>query len=91
MSLRAGRISGLTPFTLVLKSSLRINLLPWPRTRDSWHFYRHGFAAWNLTGWVALQVTALAEETSVTVRRKQVVFESDARPRVAPKVGAFPR
>jgi hypothetical protein len=74
-----------------LKSSLHIDLLPWPRRHDSWHFYRHSFAEWNLTGWEALQATALAGETAVTIRRKQVVFEFDARPHVAPKLEAFPR
>jgi hypothetical protein len=75
----------------ILKSSLRTDLLPWPHTRDSWHFYRHSFAAWNLSGWEALQATALAGQTAVTVRRKQVVFEFDARPRSAAKVAASPR
>jgi hypothetical protein len=74
-----------------LKSSLRVGLLPWPRTHASWHFYRHSFAAWNLTGWEALQATALAGQTGFTVRRREVVFELDTRPRTAPKVDAFPR
>ena len=76
---------------LPLTSSLRIDMLPQSYSHDSWHFYRHSFAAWNLTGWEALQATALAGQTSFTVRRKQVVFELDARPRIAPKVNAFPR
>jgi hypothetical protein len=76
---------------LVLKSSLGTDMLPQSYSHDSWHFYRHSFAAWNLTGWEALQATALAGETAVTVRRKQVVFEFDARPRATPKVDAFPR
>jgi len=75
----------------VLKSSLRTDLLPWPRTQASWHFYRHSFAAWDLTGWEALQATALAGETAVAVRRKQVLFEFDRRVRATPKVDAFPR
>ena len=75
----------------VLKRSLRVDLLPWPRSHDSWHFYRHSFAAWNLNGWEALEATALAGQTSITVRRKQLVFELDTRPRTAPKVDAFPR
>ena len=74
-----------------LGSSLRIGLRPWPRSQDSWHFYRHSFAAWNLTGWEALESTALAGETAITVRRKQVVFTLDTRPRAAPKVDDFPR
>ena len=74
-----------------LKSSLRTDLLPWPRRPDSWHFYRHSFAAWNLNGWEALQATALAGETAVTVRRKQLVFEYDARPRTTPMGTPTPR
>jgi hypothetical protein len=75
----------------VLKSSLRIDLLPWPNRQDSWHFYRHSFAEWGLSGWEVLQATTLAGQTAVTVRRKQLVFEFDARPRSAPKLQAFPR
>ena len=75
----------------VLKSSLHTDLLPWPHSTDSWHFYRHSFAAWHLTGWEAVEATALAGQEAVTVRRKQLVFGLDARPRVAPKLEAFPR
>jgi hypothetical protein len=75
----------------VLKKSFRTGLNPWPRLTDSWHFYRHSFAAWNLTAWEALEATALAGQTSVTVRRSQVVFEQDMRPRTAPKVESVPR
>jgi hypothetical protein len=74
-----------------LRKALRTDLLPWPRSYDSWHFYRHSFAAWNLTGWEALECTVLAGETAITVRRKQAVFVPDTRPRAAPKVDAFPR
>ena len=74
-----------------LKKALRTDLAPWPRRMDSWHFYRHSFAAWNLTAWEAMEATALAGQEAVTVRRKQVVFETDTRPRMAPKVQAFPR
>ena len=75
----------------VLKKSFRTGLNPWPRLTDSWHFYRHSFAAWNLTAWEAIEATALAGQTAVTVRRKQVLFELDTRPRVASKVDAFSR
>jgi hypothetical protein len=74
-----------------LKRSFGTGLHPWPRRTDSWHFYRHSFAAWNLTAWEALQATALAGQTSVTVCRKQVRFEEDRRPRLAPKLDSFPR
>lgn len=75
----------------ILKSSLRTDMRPVRYSRDSWHFYRHSFAAWNLTGWEALEATALAGQTCFTVGRRRVVFELDLRPRVAPKVDCFPR
>jgi len=75
----------------VLKKSFRTGLHPWPHLTDSWHFYRHSFAAWNLTAWEALEATALAGQTFVTVRQRQVVFELDMRPRVASRVESFPR
>jgi len=74
-----------------LSSSLRIGLRPWSRSPDSWHFYRHSFAAWHLTGWEALESMALAGETAVTVRRNQAVFVPDVRPRTSPKLQEFPR
>jgi hypothetical protein len=38
-----------------------------------------------------LEATALAGQEGVTVRRKQLVFGLDPRPRVAPKFDEFPR
>ena len=78
------------PLRKALKSSLPADFRPLWRSRDSWHFYRNSFAAWNLTGWEALETAALAGETTFTVRSKQVVFVPDTRPRVAPKLAAFP-
>jgi hypothetical protein len=75
----------------VLKKSFRTGLDPWPRLMETRHFYRHTFAAWNLTAWEGLEAVALAGQTSVKVRRGQLVFELDMRPRVAPKVDVFPR
>jgi len=75
----------------VLKSSLRVKILPWNRSYDSLDFYRHSFAAWNLNGWEALQATAFAGQTRFTARRKAVMFELDMRPRNAPRLDAFPR
>jgi hypothetical protein len=75
----------------ILKISLRTDMRPAQHSYDSWHFYRHSFAAWDLSGWEALEATAMAGQTRFTVRRKQVVFELDTRPRVAPKVDSFPR
>jgi len=75
----------------VLRWSLRTDMRPLAHSHDSWHFYRHSFAAWNLTGWEAVEATALAGQEAVTVRRKQLVFGTDPRPRIAPKFDEFPR
>ena len=75
----------------VLRWSLRTEMRPLSHSTDSWHFYRHSFAAWNLTGWEAIEATALAGQEGVTVRRKQLLFGTDPRPRVAPKFDVFPR
>lgn len=74
----------------ILSSSLQTDIRPARYSRDSWHFYRHSFAAWNLTGWEALEAAALAGQTRFTVRRRQVIFELDMRPRVAPRVDSYP-
>jgi hypothetical protein len=63
----------------ILTKSLKVAMRPWRYTQDSWHFYRHSFAAYGLTGWEALEVTALAGKTTCTVKRKKVVFEVDLR------------
>ena len=69
----------------VLEKQLKMDFRPWPHRRDSWHFYRHSFAAWNLTGWEALQAVSLAGKETFTVEKKRVVFAGDVRVRAAPK------
>jgi hypothetical protein len=64
---------------------------PKRHNRDSWHFYRHSLAAWNLTGWEALQALSFAGKTRFTVNPKQVVFEGDERVLAEPKLDRFPR
>jgi hypothetical protein len=58
---------------------------------SSWHFYRHSFAAWRLTGWEGLQAVSLAGKTRFTVERGKVVFEGDQRVLAEPKLDSFPR
>jgi hypothetical protein len=70
----------------ILKWTLKLDVRPWHDSRDSWHFYRHTLAAWNLTGWETLQAVALAGKTRFTVRSKQVIFELDTRFRDVPKL-----
>lgn len=78
-------------FQPILKKTLRVDVHPWHYSSDSWHFYRHSLAAWNLTGWEALEASAYAGKTGFTVRRKEVDFTCDPRYRTAPKLEGFPR
>ena len=83
----------------ILNKTLRTDIRPWPYSYDSWHFYRHSFAEWGLTGWEALESVALAGKTRVsvrgntgfTLRRPQVIFQCDTRVRSTPKLDSFPR
>jgi hypothetical protein len=62
-----------------LRRALHVGIRPWKGSIDSWHFYRHSFAAWGLNGWEALECAALAGKSRFTVLRHQVVFEPDMR------------
>ncbi len=68
----------------VLKDHLRVDLRPWHGSRDSWHFYRHSLAAWNLNGYEMLEATALAGKSKFLVRKNRVSLEPDARTRATP-------
>ena len=50
----------------MLRWALKVDVRPWKRSTDSWHFYRHSFAAWSLTGWEALETAALAGRSQFT-------------------------
>ena len=63
----------------ILKKSLSLSFSPRLYSMDSWHFYRHSFAGWNLNGWETLQAVALAGKTKFTINRKSVAFEGDER------------
>src|SRR5204863_9582993 len=83
----------------ILARKLKGDIRPGRYMYDTWHFYRHSFAGWNLNGWEALQAVALAGKTRFTVSRKSgfalrrtlVVFEGDERVRATPKLDRFPK
>jgi hypothetical protein len=83
----------------ILRKALKASVLPWVQSFDSWHFYRHSFAGWNLTGREAVQAIALAGKTKVTVSRSsklswhkfELRFEPDGRVRATPHLDEFPR
>lgn len=72
----------------VLKRSLKIALRPWRYSPDSWHFYRHSFAAWNVNGLQALELAALAGKSKFVLRRREARFQLDTRVRAAPRFDA---
>jgi hypothetical protein len=57
-------------------------------SHESWHFYRHSFAGWNLTAWEALEAASLAGKTIFTIEKRKIVFEGDKRFRARPAVPA---
>jgi len=75
----------------ILKKTFRVDVQPWRRSYDSWHFYRHSFAGWGLSGIEGLEAVALAGKTCFTVERGRLVFEGDERVRATPKLDGFPR
>lgn len=54
-------------------------VLPPARSPDTWHFFRHCVAGWNLSGWEAIEAVSLANKTIVTVTKRRLVFEGDTR------------
>ena len=68
----------------LLRHWLKIALRPWRYSTDSWHFYRHSFAAWDLTGFEALEMAALAGKSKFIIRHNEVVFQVDPRVRTSP-------
>ena len=62
-----------------LRKTCRVEFSPGMYSRYSFHFYRHSFAAWNLTSWEALEALSLAEKTTFTVEEDQVNFQEDHR------------
>ncbi len=69
----------------ILKKQLKSDIRPWRYSMDSWHFYRHSFAAWGVTDWEALEAITLAGKTKCRIERNRLVFEGDPRVRARPK------
>src|SRR5581483_2230094 len=74
----------------ILKKSLRVKFSPSLHSTQSWHFYRHSFAGWNLNGWEALEVIAMAGKTKFTVEKKHITFAGDDRVLAVPKIDHYP-
>jgi hypothetical protein len=63
----------------ILAFDVDTHITPRAGSHDSWHFFRHSFAAFDLNGWDALRAVALADKTRFTVKKKLIVFAGDTR------------
>lgn len=70
----------------VLGKKLSVGLRPFSNTPDSWHFYRHNFAACGVTEWEMLEAIALTDKTSITVHWRTVDFQIDRRSGAVPGI-----
>jgi hypothetical protein len=68
----------------ILRGTFHLRFSPRLHSASSWHFYRHSFAGWNLSGWEALEAISLAGKSRFTVARRQVLFVGDERTRSLP-------
>ncbi len=74
----------------ILAFEVDTHITPRVGSHDSWHFFRHSFAAFDLDGWDALRAVALAGKTKFTVKKRLIVFEGDTRTLGKPAaVGGF--
>ena len=73
-----------------LKGRLGVGLRPFSNAPDSWHFYRHNFAACGVTEWQLLETVALANKTSFTIHWLTADFCVDTRNGITPKLEKFP-
>ena len=73
-----------------LKWKLSVGLRPFENAGETWHFYRHSFAACGVTDWEMLETLALSGKTTFTVNWLTAEFQPDRREGVAPKLEQFP-
>jgi hypothetical protein len=73
-----------------LKGKLSIGLRPFENATETWHFYRHNFAACGVTDWEMLETLALTGKTTFTVNWRTAAFQPDRREGVTPKLEKFP-
>jgi hypothetical protein len=91
--LRGRRVPGLVLFNdndwdgvqSVLHKKLKIWLDPSRGSPDSWHFYRHSFAACDVTEWEMIEALALAGKTTFTLHWLTADFQPDRREGPVPK------
>lgn len=73
-----------------LQRTYGVFFTPRRHSTDSYHFYRHSFAAWNLTGWEGLEALCFAARTGFVVKHGEVAYTGDNRLGELPKLDHFP-
>lgn len=73
-----------------VNGKLSVGLRPFSGAPESWHFYRHSFAACGVTDWEMLEAIALAGKTTFTVHWLTADFKADTRTGVTPRLETFP-
>jgi hypothetical protein len=73
-----------------LNRKLSVGLRPFSDAPETFHFYRHSFAACGVTQWEMLETIAMAGKTTFTVNWLTAEFQPDARAGVVPKLEKFP-
>lgn len=71
-----------------LKKYTHLTISPKARRMDSWHFFRHCVAGWNLTNWEAMEAVMMAGKERVRIEKNKLIFEGDIRTRTRPKFDA---
>ena len=69
-----------------LNKKMSVGLRPFANTPDSWHFFRHNFAACGVTEWEMLETIAFTGKTKFTVHWLTVDFQTDRRSGVVPGI-----
>jgi hypothetical protein len=69
-----------------LNKKMSIGFRPFSNAPDSWHFYRHNFAACGVTEWGMLEAIAWADKTTFTVHWWTVDFQIDRRSGAVPGI-----
>ena len=73
-----------------LGKQLSLGLRPFSNAPDSWHFYRHNFAACGATEWEMLEAIALADKTRFVVHWRTADFQLDDRNGPVPDAKGIP-
>ncbi len=63
----------------ILRFDLDTKMLPAGHVHASNHFFRHSFAAYDLTAYEALEAISMAGKTTFTIQKRKVLFEGDKR------------